>query len=336
MAAGLADCHLDAVAAGGSAAELRQVLNDRSVVGVTCLGAQSSLLATVSEPFDVVVVDEAAQVQLPVCLGALLRLAPGRGRFILAGDPQQLPAVVRSAAARAEGLQVSLMERLVERIEDPSAGTCHALCDLTVQYRMNRTVLRLCNSLVYDNRLTCGTDAVANATVSLDPVTDSTDLALVRACSSHLEDAVLFINYSIDQSGLNKVRNVFETKLVGNIINSLVSRGLAPGDVGVIAPYRAQVHLFCECLPKDVEVATVDQFQGRDKSTLILSLTRTDSSSSSSDGDILGNMRRLNVAVSRAKHKLLIVGCSTTLERYPTVERLLQIIGKENIVEWRT
>uniref|UniRef100_A0A3B5AA44 DNA replication ATP-dependent helicase/nuclease DNA2 n=1 Tax=Stegastes partitus TaxID=144197 RepID=A0A3B5AA44_9TELE len=135
---------------------------------------------------------------------------------------------------------------------------------------------------------------------------------------------------SVEQGG---VSNHTEAALIHMLLSLLLKAGCKPSDVGVIAPYRQQLKSISALLQSSaftgVEVNTVDKYQGRDKSLIVLSFVR------STLGELLKDWRRLNVAITRAKHKLLMVGSAATLRRYTPVEKLLNHLQQENMISFR-
>uniref|UniRef100_A0A669D1Z5 DNA replication ATP-dependent helicase/nuclease DNA2 n=1 Tax=Oreochromis niloticus TaxID=8128 RepID=A0A669D1Z5_ORENI len=135
---------------------------------------------------------------------------------------------------------------------------------------------------------------------------------------------------SVEQGGIS---NHTEAALIHTLLSLLIKAGCKPSDIGVIAPYRQQLKTILALLQSPaftgVEVNTVDRYQGRDKSLIILSFVR------STLGELLKDWRRLNVAITRAKHKLLMVGSATTLRRYTPVEKLLNHLQQENMISFK-
>ena len=335
---------LDGAIADGAVAtvgEMRARCMEAPVVGVTCLGVDSHPVFC-RRAWDVVIVDEAGQIPEPVALGPL-RLA---NVFVLVGDPAQLPPLVLSPVARAAGMGVSLLERLV-------AAHPAAVVRLTQQYRMNTDIQRIANTLVYDHALVCGAPSVAARRLTLPmpsalpPPPPRTDHWLATA----LDPARSVVFLDTDAAGTSApsyweggergavvndgtgssssgggggervpVVNAAEVAVVALLVRSLLAAGIAGADIGVIAPYNAQVHALRAALrasastpTADVEVETVDRYQGRDKPAILMSLTR--SNAGGAVGAILQQLPRLNVAFTRAKCKLVLVGSRTTVTR---------------------
>ncbi|MCA9061598.1 MAG: AAA family ATPase [Planctomycetaceae bacterium] len=284
---------------------VRDILSDASVVCATTTFDDSVLG---EEHFDVLVIDEACQSVEPGCWVPLRRA----DRVILAGDHLQLPPTILSAEAAKQGFAVSLMERLVNHYGDQVTR------QLTVQYRMHETIMRFSSDHFYDGTLTAD-DQVANRSLQ-----DFSGFEAVNIGSAPIE----FIDTAgtgwleeIEPDGESKF-NPNEGHLVLHLVQQLATAGLHPADIAVIAPYAAQVRWLRQNCPLNlVEIDTVDGFQGREKEAVIISLVR-----SNSIGQIgfLSDRRRMNVAITRAKRKLILIGDSATLAGDDFFEQLLQ------------
>lgn len=313
--------------------ELEQLYNKELVVATTCMGIKHPIFTR--RQFDFCIIDEASQISQPICLGPLFYAK----RFVLVGDHQQLPPIVQNHEARSLGMDESLFKRLELHSE--------AVVQLNVQYRMNRQIMSLSNSLMYDGRLECGSEKTATALLAL-PFLPSVQSELT-SCSQHdltwiqatllpsnpvcfLDCSVVPALESVEQGG---VSNHTEAVLIHMLLSLLIKAGCKPSDIGVIAPYRQQLKSISALLQSSafigVEVNTVDRYQGRDKSLIILSFVRS-TAEEGSLGELLKDWRRLNVAITRAKHKLLMVGSATTLRRYTPVEKLLNHLQQENMI----
>ncbi len=283
-----------------------RVLDEARVVCATLTGLDSQLLG--KRRFDVAVIDEACQSTEPACWVPLLRAS----KLILAGDHCQLPPTIISAEAAKRGLSVSLMERLIGRF-----GTSASRL-LTVQHRMNAAIMSFSNKEFYENRLLAH-DSVNNHRLC--------DLPNVRA-EAMTELPVQFIDTagaSYDEeleADSGSRRNPQEAALAAKKVRALLAAGVHETEIGVITPYRAQVRLLRELLAQTpgVEIDSVDGFQGREKEALVVSLVR-----SNVEGEIgfLADTRRTNVALTRARRKLLIIGDSATLAASGFYQRML-------------
>uniref|UniRef100_A0A3B5AHF5 DNA replication ATP-dependent helicase/nuclease n=1 Tax=Stegastes partitus TaxID=144197 RepID=A0A3B5AHF5_9TELE len=319
--------------------ELEQLYNKELVVATTCMGIKHPIFT--HRRFDFCIIDEASQISQPICLGPLFYAK----RFVLVGDHQQLPPIVQNQEARSRGMDESLFKRLELHEE--------AVVQLNVQYRMNRQIMSLSNSLMYDGRLECGSERTATALITL-PFLLTVQSEISSYSQTHPQhdlswlqatllpnNPVCFLDCSVpalesvEQGG---VSNHTEAALIHMLLSLLLKAGCKPSDVGVIAPYRQQLKSISALLQSSaftgVEVNTVDKYQGRDKSLIVLSFVRS-TAEEGKLGELLKDWRRLNVAITRAKHKLLMVGSAATLRRYTPVEKLLNHLQQENMISFR-
>ncbi|XP_075361450.1 DNA replication ATP-dependent helicase/nuclease DNA2 isoform X2 [Mycteria americana] len=312
-----------------SVTDLEEVYNSQPVVATSCMGVNHPIF--VQKQFDFCIVDEASQISQLVCLGPLLCSK----RFVLVGDHQQLPPLVLNAEARDLGMSESLFKRLEQNQ--------NAVVQLTVQYRMNSKIMSLSNMLVYEGKLECGSEKVSNATVNL-PNLKKLKLELADASKTWLQEVldpdtpVCFLNTekvpAPEHAEKGGVSNMTEAKLVLFLTSLFIKAGCKPSDIGIISPYRHQLKTITDLMAKlkenRVEVNTVDKYQGRDKSIIIVSFVRN--SNDENLGALLKDWRRLNVAITRAKHKLIMVGCVPSLCRYPPLEKLLCHLQSEAMI----
>ncbi|KAF6024176.1 DNA2 [Bugula neritina] len=203
--------------------------------------------------------------------------------------------------------------------------------------------MRLSNQLTYDMKLKCGTDSVKTATIppiSLDEL-DLSEAAehswTQKVVSSSLDHSLIWLNTSTCINTPSKKTSIYsntEARVVCSACETLIQAGVAADSIGVITPYQAQVQLLKSMLStSDVEVNTVDQYQGRDKSIIIISFARTEVSSNSKKTEgILSDARRLNVALTRAKHKLILVGNREVLDVYDPIYKLLHTLRPHQII----
>ncbi|KAL7749086.1 DNA replication endonuclease-helicase Dna2 [Sorochytrium milnesiophthora] len=329
-------------------AEFKAYYNDNMVVATTCLSIGHP--AITMRQFDYCIVDEASQITLPVCLGPL-RFA---NTFVFVGDHYQLPPVVRNPEAKE--LSVSLFKRLSEA--HPSA-----LVSLEHQYRMNRDIMLLSNTLIYNHKLRCGTPAVANSAMALPmssaalwetlhPTSRGGALCLPGKCwlADLLQPSrrVVFVNTDLVPATETRngplVQNDVEADICCQILAALMKVGMSPGSVGLVTPYRAQLKLFTHMLNnststdadklRQIESHTVDRYQGRDKDCIVVSMVRCNSAGHGRGpakvGELLRDWRRLNVAFTRAKKKLVIVGSRRMLGHALLLREFLALIEEHN------
>jgi ATP-dependent RNA/DNA helicase IGHMBP2 len=288
-------------------AELRQLENaitrglvdGAEVVLATTVGAADSLLA--EKQFDRVVIDEAAQALEAACWIPLQR---GRGA-VLAGDHRQLPPTIQSQEAERGGLGHTLFERL---IESPHGNQLTRM--LTMQYRMHERIMAWPSQRLYDNQLHAATCVRAHLLADLPDVitTEWTcePLCFVDTAGCGFEET------PGDDDGSKA--NPGEAELVRKIVVQLREAGVPAQAIAVITPYNAQVQLLRRMLlhEPDLEIGTVDGLQGREKEAVVVSLVR---SNETGEVGFLAELRRLNVALTRARRHLTIVGDSATLAR---------------------
>lgn len=293
---------------------IEELIEKTSVVCATNSSAGSDLLKDTL--FDVVCVDEATQATEPECLIPLLK---GK-RWVLAGDHHQLPPTVKSE--NAQELRLSQFERLKNYI--PS-NQIHLL---SIQYRMNEQIMKFSNESFYEEKLRAH-PTVKNHTLS-DLPGFSSFLSLKQQINDALEPSnpVIMINYEqgVEQKlpDSHSYYNLVEIKKVNELADALLSSRLFPEDIGIISPYEQQVNRIKERLSGyDIEIKSIDGFQGREKEVIILSLVRANE-----NGNIgfLRDYRRLNVALTRAKRKLIIVGNVKTLKNDKVYARLIENI----------
>ncbi|XP_051008450.1 DNA replication ATP-dependent helicase/nuclease DNA2 [Acomys russatus] len=316
-----------------SLAHLEELYNSHLIVATTCMGINHPIFSR--KTFDFCIVDEASQISQPICLGPLFFSR----RFVLVGDHQQLPPLVVNREARALGMSESLFKRL-ERKES-------AVVQLTVQYRMNSKIMSLSNKLTYEGKLECGSDRVANAALTLPNLKDvklslefyadySNNPWLARVFEP--DNPVCFLNTdkvpAPEQTENGGVSNITEARLIVFLTATFIKAGCSPSDIGIIAPYRQQLRIINDLLARAsvgaVEVNTVDKYQGRDKSLILVSFVR--SNKDGTLGELLKDWRRLNVAITRAKHKLILLGSMSSLQRFPPLERLFDHLSTEHLI----
>lgn len=300
---------------------IAEVLDGAEVICSTCSTAGGDLLADRS--FEVVVVDEATQATAPSALVALT----SADRIVLAGDHRQLPPTVLSAEAERRGLGRSLFERLAEGHGDP------ILEMLTVQHRMHEAIMGFSSERFYGGRLRAAPHVRSHTLRGLG-FDDAGVSGRLRSVTLP-EEPVVFVDTSGTDGGerqradSSSRENPAEAGLVARLTEAFLRGGVATAAVGVISPYADQVdrirrELDGRGVPSDeLEVRTVDGFQGREKEVVLVSLVR------SNDRDEVGFLRderRLNVALTRARRKLVVVGDAATVETEGAYRELLTYV----------
>jgi predicted DNA helicase len=284
------------------------VLDHASVLLATTTGIDSEILG--QRMFDLAVIDEACQSTEPGCWIPLLRCH----RLVLAGDHFQLPPTVLSIPAKKEGFDVSLQERMVAM----HGGAISRM--LQVQYRMHAAIMEFSSQDFYEGRL------IAHESVRNHLLPDLPGIAAtpLTATPVHFFDtAGAGWDEELEPDGESR-RNRGEAQFVVDRVKELLAAGISPRAIGVITPYAAQVRLLREMLAiEGLEIDSVDGFQGREKEAIVISLVR-----SNTQGEIgfLADERRMNVALTRARRKLIVIGDSATIGAHEFYLRLLESI----------
>ncbi len=284
---------------------VEQILDTADILCATTTGLDDDLLG--NRRFDLVVIDEACQSTEPGCWIAIGRAE----RVVLAGDHRQLPPTVLSGEAERQGYAVSLFERLA------GMNGAALVKQLDVQYRMHGAIMDFSSLEFYEAKLTADPAVSAHLLIELSGVTHT---ALTESPLEFLDTAGAGFDEEVEPDGNSRL-NRREADLVVKKVNALLEAGVAASQIGVITPYAAQVRLLREKLPRgELEIDTVDGFQGREKEAIVISLVR-----SNERGEIgfLSDLRRTNVAMTRARRKLLMIGDSATLSSEPFYARLI-------------
>ncbi|RUM50354.1 MAG: IGHMBP2 family helicase [Hydrogenothermus sp.] len=286
---------------------INNIINTSDIVLATNSGSYSHFLK--EKKFDVVFIDEAGQATEPSTLMPLIKAK----KAILAGDHKQLPPTILSEEAKE--LSFTMFERFTNLYPQ-------FVYMLKIQYRMNEIIMKFPSRQFYNNELIAD-ESVRNITLSQiiktlqnSPIIDDTPIIFIDT-QGHFPEK--------QKKDSQSKYNPDEAKLIKNIVEELLEAGLSPKDIGIITPYKDQED-FLKKLVKDVEIQTVDGFQGREKEVIIISLVR-----SNEEGDIgfLEDLRRLNVAITRPKRKLIIIGDKKTIENNPTYRMLISYIKQK-------
>ena len=275
--------------------------------------------------FDLVVIDEACQSVEPGCWQPILRC----DKVVMAGDPMQLPPTVLSNDAARQGFSLSLLERQLKLHGDSVTRL------LNVQYRMHEQIMSFSSDHFYGGRLVADQSVCSHRLFDLELVAEN---ELTRDPVTFIDTAGAGWDEELEPDGMSK-RNPQEAALVVKKVRALIESGLAADDVAVIAPYAAQVRLVRQLLAEqdsaeqgrcdtDVEVDTVDGFQGREKEAVVICMVR-----SNGDGEIgfLSDERRMNVALTRARRKLIVIGDSATLGGHEFYQSLLEYFEQQGV-----
>lgn len=287
------------------------------VIASTLVGASNKILD--GQHYSTLFIDEAAQALEPACWIAIRRA----NRVILAGDHCQLPPTVKSIAALKAGLGKTLMERIVD--SKPEVVTL-----LDTQYRMNEEIMRFSSSWFYDGKVKAAPITVHRGILDYDtPIEWVDDVA-----NDDETVGETFVGETFGRINKVEARQVIE--LLQAYFEKIGKQRILDEsiDVGIISPYRAQVQYLRHLIKKEtffkpfrhlLSVNTVDGFQGQERDIIIVSLVR-----SNNDGQIgfLRDLRRMNVAMTRARSKLIIIGDHETLAHHEFYKKLYEYIKK--------
>ncbi|MBS3817639.1 MAG: IGHMBP2 family helicase, partial [Candidatus Thermoplasmatota archaeon] len=268
--------------------------------------------------FDLCVIDEATQSTEPSCLIPAVK----SDKLIMAGDHKQLPPTILNKEAKEEGLSETMFERLIALFGDDIKTL------LRVQYRMHEKIMRFSDEQFYQGRVVAD-ESVREHTLS-DIIGEGRSGKFAEVLDPNEPLILLDTDHQMPERskpGSTSKENPGEALLAKEISQRFLKMGLEPRDIGIITPYDDQTDLIERKIEKEeIEVDTVDGFQGREKEVIILSLTR------SNDRDNIGflkDLRRLNVSITRAKRKLVVLGDTETLSTHPVYEELFDYIEKE-------
>ena len=297
-----------------------QLFGEARVIASTLVGSANRLLE--GQKFGTLFIDEAAQALEAACWIPIRRVS----RVVLAGDHCQLPPTIKSFAALKAGLGKTLMERIVEN--KPENVTL-----LKVQYRMNEEIMRFSSDWFYGNQVESAPEVKYRSILDLDiPMTwiDTSEFDLPEGKESLFKEEFVGesfgrINKAEAELTLLALENYFKKVGKDRILDERL-------DVGIISPYRAQVQYLRHLIKKHdffkpyrslISVNTVDGFQGQERDIILISLVRAND-----EGQIgfLRDLRRMNVAITRARMKLIILGDASTMTRHPFYKKLYEYI----------
>jgi superfamily I DNA and/or RNA helicase len=299
---------------------ITQQLEEAQVITCTPVTASSKFLR--DKRFHTLFFDEASQALEPMTWVALNKC----NRIILAGDHFQLPPVVKSRDAEKGGLKITLLERCMVQ-EDISVL-------LNIQYRMHNAIMEFSNEVFYNNQLQADV-TVKDAVLSLDDHYPKLNTAL---------DFIDTAGCGFDEQQNPETLSLFNTEEAGILwkhLKALIAEYKASNNdllnisIGIIAPYKSHIELLKEQLPemitdeeefRHISIKTIDGFQGEERDVIYISFVR-----SNNEGDIgfLSDIRRTNVALTRAKKKLVMIGDSATLSHNEFYKKLVDFCERK-------
>jgi len=293
--------------------DVQKELEDCPVIACSSISALNNPLISKLN-FDVAVVDEASQLTEAGTLAIILQA----NKFILVGDHKQLPPVVQSEDAKKLGFSQSLFERLI-KLNEEKETISKVLVTLEEQYRMNEEIMEFSNKQFY-NYVLKANEEIANQ--KLNFISDISDSKYKNILLP--ESTSIFVNVDSHSNG-NPRTNHNEAELIVNIFNDFIKNGIEPEKIGIITPFRAQVaeikRKFSEFFDYNIAVDTVDRFQGSDRDIIIFSSVITNKEQLS---EFFCDERRINVTITRAKKKFILVGNKEILQNSDLFKKLLE------------
>ena len=292
----------------------QELFGEARVIACTLVGSANRLLQGMK--FATLFIDEAAQALEAACWIPMRKV----NRVVLAGDHCQLPPTVKSLAALHGGLGKTLMERIVETHPE-------AVSLLRVQYRMNEEIMRFSSDYFYGGRVESAPEVKYRGILDYDDPIEWIDTSDIDAREEFVGESFGRINKTEAELTLAVLERYYEKIGKERVLGERI-------DVGVISPYRAQVQHLRQLIKKRaffkpfrhlISVNTVDGFQGQERDVILISLVRAND-----EGQIgfLRDLRRMNVAITRARMKLIILGNRLTLASHPFYKKLYEHIER--------
>lgn len=290
-----------------------ELFTEARVIACTLVGAASRVLER--KRFSSLFIDEAAQAIEAACWIAISRA----DRVILAGDHCQLPPTIKCIEAARGGLGRTLLEKVV--LHKPETVSL-----LKIQYRMHEDIMRFPSRWFYHDELEAAPEVKYRGILDFDTPASWIDTSELDLQKKAVAEGTGRLNTGEAELLVRELKNYMERIGIRRILEEHI-------DFGVISPYRAQVHYLRHLLKKEpffrpcrrlITVHTVDGFQGQERDVIMISLVRANEK-----GQIgfLRDLRRMNVAITRARMKLLILGEAVTLTRHPFYRELYEYIG---------
>lgn len=290
-----------------------ELFQNAKVIACTLTGAGHPLMT--GQTFHSLFIDEAGQATEPACWIAIRKAQ----RVIMAGDHQQLPPTLKSPEAMRGPLATTLMERVA--LSKPEAVSL-----LTVQYRMHPDIMRFSSDWFYQGRLTAAPGVQMRGAIDYDSALIWFDTRTCEWLEAEQHDGTSRYNRDEALFLVQQLEAYVDTMAVRKIMDERI-------DFGVISPYQAQIRILRKLINRSqklrpvrrhITVQTVDAFQGQERDVIVISLVRANDS-----GQIgfLQDLRRMNVALTRARHKVMIIGNGETLGRHKFYHQLFEHVS---------
>ena len=298
---------------------INEDLFDKSrVIACTLIGTASRVLER--RHFSTLFIDEAAQAFEAACWAAIIKA----DRVIFAGDHLQLPPTIKCHEAEVKGLNKTLMEKVAS--EKPN---CVEL--LTVQYRMHEDIMQFSSNWFYEGRLVADKNIAERTIIPLDSPLVWKDTSKLGFEEQQNPLSQSRLNSSEALLLVKTLRDYCRQMGIERIINERI-------DFGIISPYKSQVQLlrklikqskFLKPILPSITVNTVDGFQGQERDVILISMVR-----GNDEGRIgfLNDLRRMNVAITRARMKLIILGDTATLSKTKFYKKLINHITEKGLM----
>jgi superfamily I DNA and/or RNA helicase len=287
---------------------------------ISCTPVASSNKALANKHFSTLFFDEASQALEAISWIPLLKCK----RVIFSGDHFQLPPVVKSIRAKQEGLAETMLDRCIKH---PTISTL-----LTRQYRMHQNIMQFSNNYFYNNELE------ADATVKETVLSLNEDIDILNIPVELIDTAGCSFD-ELQNSETLSLSNIGEANLVFKHLELLLQQYQYSGEeqklsIGIISPYKEQIELLKEKLVEfdysaypvsELAVKTIDGFQGEERDVIYISLVR---SNENSEIGFLSDIRRMNVALTRAKKKLVVIMDTSTIGNHPFYKSFIEYCEK--------
>ena len=295
-----------------------KLFDDARVVACTLVGSDSRIMT--SHHFTTLFIDEAAQALEAACWIAIRKA----DRVILAGDHHQLPPTIKCYEAERAGLGYTLMQKIVDNKPD-------VVSLLKIQYRMHDTIMRFSSRWFYDGMLTSAPEVSNRGILHLDTPVVWIDSSNADFSESTAGESMSRSNHSEAET----LVRLFKEYILKISKERVMEESI---DFGLISPYKAQVRYIRGLIKRDnffkpfrslISVHTVDGFQGQERDVVMISLVRNNE-----NGKIgfLNDLRRMNVAITRARMKLIIIGDASTMTHNRFYKELYEYISCEGMV----
>ncbi|XP_023681367.1 putative helicase mov-10-B.1 isoform X2 [Paramormyrops kingsleyae] len=299
--------------------------------------------------FTYIFVDEAGQATEPETIISIAGLLQAEtGQVVLAGDPKQLGPIIRSTLAKEYGLDLSLLERLMSRNQlymknSESRFDERYVTKLVKNYRSHPAILKIPNELFYDGELQVHADPILRNSYCNWEHLLRRDFPVifegVTGKEQREQNSPSFFNVTEVEIIVQYLKKLFQTQAKKGL------QTLSPKDIGIIAPYRKQVQKIRKAITvtdrelsrlkdiEDLKVGAVEEFQGQERKVIMISTVRSDTNHIKMDHEFqigfLSNEKRFNVAVTRAKALLIVVGNPIVLNKEPNWKRFIQYCTEE-------